>query len=74
MDQEAAIRANVAQTFQRLGLPAPTSDVPVDVHGFDVGIIKSDYLIGQNQRVFEVSFGLSKNSLEAHLSKIKRRM
>ncbi len=26
MEQEAAIRANVAQTFQRLGLPAPASD------------------------------------------------
>jgi len=33
----------------------------------------NDYLIGQNRRVIEVSFGLSKNSLEAHLSKVKRR-
>ena len=41
MEQEAAIRANVAQTFQRLGLPEPTSDVPADEHGFDMSIIKS---------------------------------
>jgi hypothetical protein len=41
MEQEAAIRANVAQTFQRLGLPTPTSDEPVDEHGFDMSIIKS---------------------------------
>ena len=33
----------------------------------------NDYLIGQNRRVLEASFGLSKNSLEAHLSKVKRR-
>ncbi len=33
----------------------------------------NDYLIGQNRRVLKVSFGLSKNSLEAHLSKVKRR-
>jgi hypothetical protein len=41
MEQEAAIRANVAQMFQRLGLPAPASDVPVDEYGFDTSIIKS---------------------------------
>ncbi len=41
MEQEAAIRANVAQTFKRLGLPAPASDVPVDEYGFDTSIIKS---------------------------------
>ncbi len=41
MEQEAAIRAYVAQTFQRLGVPAPTSDVPVDDNDFDMSIIKS---------------------------------
>jgi hypothetical protein len=41
MEQEAAIRANVAQKFQRLGLPALDSDVPVDEYGFDTSIIKS---------------------------------
>jgi hypothetical protein len=30
------------------------------------------FVIGQNRRVIEVSFGLSENSLEAHLSKVKR--
>ncbi len=41
MEQEAAIRTNVAQTFQRLGLPAPASEVPVDEYGFYTSIIKS---------------------------------
>ncbi len=40
-EQEAVIRANVARTFQRLGLPAPASDLPVDEYGFDTSIIKS---------------------------------
>jgi hypothetical protein len=31
----------VAQTFQRLGLLAPASDLPVDEYGFDTSIIKS---------------------------------
>jgi hypothetical protein len=30
------------------------------------------FVIGQNRKVIEVSFGLSENSLEAHLSKVKR--
>jgi hypothetical protein len=30
------------------------------------------FVIGQNQRVIEVSFGLSENSLEAHLPKVRR--
>jgi hypothetical protein len=30
------------------------------------------FVIGQNQRVIEVRFGLSEYSLEAHLSKVKR--
>ncbi len=40
-EQAAAIRANVAHTFQRLGLPAPASDVPLDEYGFDTSIIMS---------------------------------
>jgi hypothetical protein len=42
MEQGAAIRANVAQTFQRLGLPAPTSNLPVDEYGFNTSIIKAE--------------------------------
>jgi hypothetical protein len=30
IDQEVAVRANVAQTFKRLGLPAPATNVRVD--------------------------------------------
>jgi hypothetical protein len=41
MEQEAAIWTNVAQTFQRLVLPAPASNLPVDEYGFDTSIIKS---------------------------------
>ncbi len=35
---------------------------------------ENDCMIGQNGRVIEVSFGLSENSLEAHLSKVKQRI
>jgi hypothetical protein len=41
MEQEAANRANVVQTFKLLGLPAPTSNLPLDEYGFDTSIIKS---------------------------------
>ncbi len=41
MEQEAAIRANLTQTFKRLGLPAPATNLPVDEYGFDTSIIKS---------------------------------
>jgi hypothetical protein len=41
MEQEAAIRANVAHTFQCLGLPAPATNLAVDEYGFNTSIIKS---------------------------------
>jgi hypothetical protein len=40
-EQEAVIRANVAQTFQRLGLPAPATNLAVDEYCFNTSIIKS---------------------------------
>jgi hypothetical protein len=41
MEQESVIRANVAQTFKHLGLPAPATNLPVDEYGFDTSSIKS---------------------------------
>jgi hypothetical protein len=41
MEQKVAIRAIVAQTFQRLGLPAPATNLAVDEYGFNTSIIKS---------------------------------
>jgi hypothetical protein len=40
-EQEVAIRANVAQTFQRLGSPAPATNLAVGEYGFNTSIIKS---------------------------------
>jgi hypothetical protein len=40
-EQEAAVRANVAKTFQQLGLPAPATNLAVDEYGFNTSIIKS---------------------------------
>jgi hypothetical protein len=41
MEQEAALRANEAQTFKCLGLPAPATNLFVDEYGFNMSIIKS---------------------------------
>ena len=41
MEQDAAIRANVASTFRRLHLPTPATSPTVDEYGFDTSIIKS---------------------------------
>jgi hypothetical protein len=40
MEQETAIRVNVAQTFKRLGLRAPATNLAVDEYGFDASIIE----------------------------------
>jgi hypothetical protein len=41
MKQKAAIRANVARMFRRLGSPAPATSSDVDEYGFAMRIIKS---------------------------------
>jgi hypothetical protein len=41
MEQDSAIRTNEAQTFKRLGFPAPDTNLAVDEYGLNTSIITS---------------------------------